>query len=87
MDQLFRQSGLYRAKWDERDCSDGRTYGQATIQTAIGGAREFYNGSNGARPSMNGNRPTTAMNDTLSVIQVNDRQSGTFQPTRWLRSR
>jgi len=35
IDRLFRQSGLMRSKWDERHYSDGRTYGQATIATAI----------------------------------------------------
>lgn len=35
MDQLFRQSALYRAKWDERHHRDGRTYGEGTIGNAI----------------------------------------------------
>ena len=35
VDQLFRQSGLYRAKWDHRHYADGRTYGQATIERAL----------------------------------------------------
>ncbi len=34
VDQLFRQSGLYRPKWDERHYADGRTYGQATAAKA-----------------------------------------------------
>lgn len=42
MDRLFRQSGLMRAKWDERHFSDGRTYGQATIDRALTDAREVY---------------------------------------------
>jgi hypothetical protein len=42
VDELFRQSGLYRPKWDERHFGDGRTYGQATVQKAIEGATEFY---------------------------------------------
>jgi primase-polymerase (primpol)-like protein len=33
-DRLFRQSGLYRQKWDERHFADGRTYGQATLERA-----------------------------------------------------
>ena len=33
MDQLFRQSGLFRTKWDKRRGS--RTYGETTIATAI----------------------------------------------------
>jgi hypothetical protein len=42
VDALFRQSGLYRPKWDERHFSDGKTYGQATIEKALEGANEFY---------------------------------------------
>src|SRR5215218_8136510 len=42
VDKLFRQSGLYRSKWDERHYGDGRTYGQATIEKAFEGATEFY---------------------------------------------
>ena len=42
MDALFRQSGLYRAKWDEKHFSDGRTYGYATIQKAITDCRRVY---------------------------------------------
>ena len=42
VDELFRQSGLYRPKWDERHYGDGRTYGQATIKKALEGATEFY---------------------------------------------
>lgn len=35
MDGLFRQSGLYRRKWDERHSGDGETYGEMTIRKAI----------------------------------------------------
>ena len=35
IDSLFRQSGLMRPKWDEKHFADGRTYGQATIETAL----------------------------------------------------
>lgn len=35
MDSVFRQSGLYRRKWDERHSGDGETYGEMTIQKAI----------------------------------------------------
>ena len=37
VDRLFRQSGLYRPKWDEKHYGDGRTYGQATIEAALSG--------------------------------------------------
>lgn len=42
MDRLFRQSGLMRPKWNRQHYSDGRTYGQATIDRAIAGNRETY---------------------------------------------
>ena len=34
MDALFRQSGLFRPKWDDVHSSDGRTYGELTIDAA-----------------------------------------------------
>jgi hypothetical protein len=42
IDEMFRRSGLYRSKWDERHYSDDKTYGQATIEKALEDAREFY---------------------------------------------
>lgn len=45
IDAVFRQSGLYRKKWDEKHKSDGRTYGQLTIGKAIEGAGDTYQGS------------------------------------------
>src|SRR5205085_2847063 len=47
IDRLFRASGLYREKWNQKHFSDGSTYGEATIQKALAGAPEFYAGSNG----------------------------------------
>lgn len=45
MDRLFRQSGLYRDKWDRDD------YREGTIQRAIDGCREAYGeGRNGNGP-------------------------------------
>ncbi len=35
IDEFFRRSGLYRDKWNEPHYSDGKTYGQATIQKAM----------------------------------------------------
>lgn len=43
MDRLFRRSGLYRAKWDER--RGERTYGAMTIETALADCRETYSGA------------------------------------------
>jgi len=42
IDSLFRLSGLYREKWDERHYSNGTTYGQQTIENAINGVKETY---------------------------------------------
>ena len=35
MDAMFRESGLYREKWDEKHYSNGETYGQHIINEAI----------------------------------------------------
>jgi len=40
IDRLFRASGLIREKWNEQH--GDRTYGQRTIDTALGGRTEFY---------------------------------------------
>jgi len=48
MDAAFRQSGLYRPKWDERHFGNGKTYGMATIEKAIAACTEVYT------PPMNG---------------------------------
>ncbi len=42
VDAVFRLSGLYRGKWDERHYADGSTYGEVTIQKAIKTVRETY---------------------------------------------
>lgn len=45
LDQMFRGSKLYREKWDKRHSSDGRTYGEMTIERALRGRTEFYSPS------------------------------------------
>lgn len=35
IDRIFRESHLMRDKWDEKHTSDGKTYGQMTIQKAV----------------------------------------------------
>ncbi len=45
MDRLMRQWALFPSdKWDEDHYSDGRTYGEATIATAIRGCQHPYQG-------------------------------------------
>ena len=62
-DRLFRQSALFRpAKWDKAHFSDGRTYGQATLDKAMAGNRETYSGTRpassvGAEPGPAGVEP------------------------------
>ena len=42
IDRLFRRSELCREKWDKMNHSSGQTYGQATIQKAIGSTTKIY---------------------------------------------
>ena len=42
LDAIFRQSGLYRPKWDEKHRGDGATYGEMTIEAALSQPRETY---------------------------------------------
>ena len=42
IDEIFRQSSLFRAKWDEKHFGDGSTYGQKTVEMAISGCRDVY---------------------------------------------
>ncbi|MBI5603124.1 MAG: hypothetical protein HY879_07195 [Deltaproteobacteria bacterium] len=43
LDRLFRSSGLMRDKWD-RSAGQGKTYGQVTVEKALSGVRETYQG-------------------------------------------
>lgn len=45
VDALFRRSGRYRDKWDERHYGDRRTYGAGTIDKALKGRTDFYDWS------------------------------------------
>ena len=42
LDAIFRQSGLYRDKWDVKHRGDGATYGEMTIEKALSQSRETY---------------------------------------------
>ena len=48
MDAAFRQSGLYRPKWDERRGAD--TYGSITLNKALADCREVYDPTRAALP-------------------------------------
>lgn len=42
MDRMFRQSGLFREKWDEKHHANGSTYGEETLDKAIDNTEEVY---------------------------------------------
>lgn len=42
MDRMFRQSGLFREKWDEKHHASGSTYGEETLDKAIENTDEVY---------------------------------------------
>jgi putative DNA primase/helicase len=42
MDRLFRQSKLYREKWDKAHYADGRTYGEEVLAKAAENTEECY---------------------------------------------
>lgn len=42
LDSIFRQSRLYRDKWDIKHRSDSATYGEMTIEKALSECRESY---------------------------------------------
>jgi primase-polymerase (primpol)-like protein len=49
IDDLFRDSRLYRDKWDEVHYADGSTYGEKTVARAIDLTNETYDDSGGTR--------------------------------------
>ena len=42
MERIFRSSGLYRQKWDEKHHADGATYGEETLEKAIESTEDVY---------------------------------------------
>ncbi len=72
MDRLFRQSGLYREKWDRTHHADGSTYGQGTLKQAVEKTTNVYSGggiasdsgeaSGGAEAAAGGSIPIIELN-------------------------
>ena len=54
LDAIYRQSGLYRAKWDEKHRSDGATYGEMTIEASLSQSRETYTPRKKRKPKREG---------------------------------
>lgn len=42
MERIFRSSGLFRQKWDEKHHADGATYGEETLSKAIETTEDVY---------------------------------------------
>jgi len=74
VDRLFRESGLYREKWDDQHFSDGSTYGERTIEKAIRGTDEFYSPEDTEGRSEDATREDARSNGTATLSsQVDDR--------------
>jgi len=66
MDSIFRQSGLYRDKWDKKHFSNGQTYGESVISKAISDCREVYSGPNKAKEEKRVEVPVIPVEEVLS---------------------
>ena len=62
IDKIFRQSSLFRAKWDEKHFGNGSTYGQKTVEMAISGCRDVYASKAG---SHQGSRSIPSVSDAM----------------------
>ena len=56
INNIFKKSGLYRPKWEEKHYADGRTYGEETINTAISGSNQTSMESNSSDPQIDVSR-------------------------------
>lgn len=54
MDEIFRHSGMFRKKWDEIHYSDGRTYGNKSIEDAINNTHKIFTPMNRVKQRKNG---------------------------------
>ena len=69
MDAAFRQSGLFRKKWDEKHGSS--TYGEATIRKAVEGCTEHYEGKSQSQEE----RESTPPGEWPDPVPFNDYSS------------
>ena len=68
MDRLFRQSKLYREKWDERHHANGATYGEETIKKAIDLVEDSYSPASSAPVFEFEGRYYRAKGDTVTPL-------------------
>jgi predicted P-loop ATPase len=82
LDSIFRSSGLYRDKWDERHYSGGETYGEHTISEAITNCTKFYDWEPKVRSKTKGKQssaPSSTEDDyqrPLSTLERIDQKYG-----------
>lgn len=75
-DLMFRQSQLMRAKWDEVHFSDGRTYGQGTLDKAFDGKAPGMGHTEAperrriSHPGGDSNNQTYGRNDSITVTEL-----------------
>ena len=92
IDEAFRQSKLYRDKWDEIHSGEGSTYGQMTIAGALALVTEFYNPRR-AKPLQShvvGNLElvpvATRRTKTKTIVDVQVKRDGTLVDLRQITS-
>ena len=83
MDRLFRQSSLYRGKWDDEHYAGGKTYGEGTVERAIAVTSDVFepsereeakstNTAGAPRPDGSSSEQETRVDANHSVMQVHD---------------
>ncbi len=86
VDQLFRQSGLMRDKWDEVHYNDGSTYGEKTVERAIASTNDVYSPSKDGETGAAGaqrSKPTAAQDTSRDEpISTTERTVGGTDSTR-----
>jgi putative DNA primase/helicase len=68
MDRLFRQSGLFRPKWDEKHYASGQTYGQGTLERALAERSEDYQATMNVEPPRDACSPTKQTNQPYTRL-------------------
>ena len=76
IDRLFRQSGLYRQKWDEKHYGNGDTYGERLIKKVLSEVKEFY--ASGSQDGLSSNSRKTP--DPSSLAESFLQQNGLLSP-------
>ena len=70
IDRLFRDSGLYRQKWDDVHFADGSTYGEKTVERAVQGTDEFYEPHQPSKTSEQHHNPELRESEQVASRQV-----------------